>query len=81
MTRLLSPKAVAERLGVSRRTVFTMLARNDLRRVRIGSATRIREADLALLIAKGAAHRVTTRTTRAPREEVANAREGADGAS
>ena len=75
MSKLLSPKTVAETLGVSRRTVFAMLARNDLPRVRIGNATRIREADLARLIADGAASRSPTRTTRAPREEVADARE------
>jgi excisionase family DNA binding protein len=75
MSKLLSPKVVAERLGVSRRTVFAMLARNDLRRVRIGGATRIREADLARLIADGATPRSPNRTTRAPREEVADARE------
>lgn len=74
MSKLLSPKTVAERLGVSRRTVFAMLARNDLPRVRIGGATRIREADLARLIADGAAPRSPTRTTCAPREEVADAR-------
>jgi excisionase family DNA binding protein len=50
--RLLKPAEVAQALGVSRRTVWDLLERGDLPRIKIAKrATRIAEADLDAFIA------------------------------
>ena len=44
---LLSPREVAELLAVNRATVYELIARGELRAVRVASALRIARADLA----------------------------------
>ena len=45
--RLLRPQDVAERLQVSRRMIYSLIARGDLRSCRVGGAIRIHPDDLA----------------------------------
>lgn len=45
-TILLSVPEVAERLGVSRRTVERLIAGRELKSVKVGSLTRVRESEL-----------------------------------
>lgn len=42
----LSPQQIADRLGVSRQSVYRMLDRGDLVGFRVGTARRIRVSDL-----------------------------------
>jgi excisionase family DNA binding protein len=46
---------VSERLAVSERMVWALLAQEKLRRIRLGRATRVRASDLESLIAELAA--------------------------
>ena len=58
MTGLLSVREVAERLAVSRKTVYRLLERGDLPSVKIGWTVRVHPDDLAEFIKtnrKGAA--------------------------
>ena len=50
--RLLTIEQVAERLAVARRTVFRLIEKGDIRAVKIGRLTRIRESDLERYIAQ-----------------------------
>ncbi|MCH7870466.1 MAG: helix-turn-helix domain-containing protein [Planctomycetes bacterium] len=51
--RLLTVREVAERLRVSVRTVWTLIARGSLRPTRIGRCVRIQPAELERLLADG----------------------------
>ena len=44
--RFLSPRQVAEHLGVCRETIYRLLARGELAATRVGSALRIASDDL-----------------------------------
>jgi excisionase family DNA binding protein len=50
--RLLTVPEVSERLAISERKVWGLLAEKRLRRIRVGRATRIRASDLENLIAE-----------------------------
>jgi excisionase family DNA binding protein len=51
--RLLTVRAVAERLGVSTATVYGLCERGELPHVRVSNAIRIRPADLKAYLARG----------------------------
>ncbi|MEM9466817.1 MAG: helix-turn-helix domain-containing protein [Actinomycetota bacterium] len=50
-----SPARAAELLGVSRQHIYNLIERGQLPRVKLGRATRIRRADLELLLEEGSA--------------------------
>ena len=52
IARLLRPAEVAEQLQVSRRTVYNLIARGDLKPCRIGGAIRVHPGDLAEYVAR-----------------------------
>jgi excisionase family DNA binding protein len=53
-TLLLSRREAAEQLGVSTDTIARLIARGQLRAVRIGRAVRVPREDVALVAARGA---------------------------
>jgi excisionase family DNA binding protein len=50
-----SPVKAAELVGLSRATIYNLIERGELRRSKIGKATRIPVADLVALIERGIA--------------------------
>lgn len=50
-----SPSEAADLLGVSRAHIYNMLARGELRRVKLGRAARIPYSDVVALVEEGAA--------------------------
>lgn len=50
LTTLLTPVQVAERLSISRATVYELMLKGDLRSLRIGRCRRVRLADVAAFI-------------------------------
>ena len=50
-----SPAQAADLIGVSRGTIYNLIERGDLRRSKVGRATRIPVADLVALIERGIA--------------------------
>lgn len=46
----LSPAAAAEMLGVTRQTIYALIARGQLRRFKVGRLTRIPRADVLALV-------------------------------
>jgi len=50
-----SPSRAAEIVGLSRATIYNLIERGELRRSKIGRATRIPVADLVALIERGIA--------------------------
>jgi excisionase family DNA binding protein len=48
-----SPSQAADLIGVSRGTIYNLIERGDLRRSKVGRATRIPVADLVALIERG----------------------------
>jgi excisionase family DNA binding protein len=50
-----SPVRAAELVGLSRATIYNLIERGELRRSKIGKATRIPVADLVALIERGIA--------------------------
>lgn len=50
-----SPIKAAELVGLSRATIYNLIERGELRRSKIGKATRIPVADLVALIERGIA--------------------------
>ena len=50
-----SPSHAANLIGVSRQTIYNLIERGDLRRSKVGRATRIPVADLVALIERGIA--------------------------
>ena len=50
-----APAQAAELIGVSRGTIYNLIERGDLRRSKVGRATRIPVADLVALIERGIA--------------------------
>lgn len=50
-----SPARAAELVGLSRAMIYKLLDRGDLRRSKIGNATRIPVADLVALVERGIA--------------------------
>ena len=51
--RLLSIKSVMARLQMSRQSIYNLVARNALERVKIGKSTRIRESSVLKLMKNG----------------------------
>ena len=50
-----SPSHAADMVGVSRGTIYNLIERGELRRSKVGRATRIPVADLVALIERGIA--------------------------
>jgi len=50
-----SPADAADLIGVSRGTIYNLIERGELRRSKVGRATRIPVADLVALIERGIA--------------------------
>ncbi len=53
METLYTIDEVAEHLKISRRSVYTLISRNELKTIRVGHRTRICESDLKEYIARG----------------------------
>ncbi len=51
-TTMLKPDEIAERMGVSKRTVLRWIERGDLAAYRVGSVTRIRSDDFDAFLRK-----------------------------
>ncbi len=53
MEQLFTIDEVAEHLKISRRSVYSLISRGELKVFKVGSLTRIRESDLKYYIERG----------------------------